>query len=420
MKENAASYYLKDSKNEKSKVETLIFLDFSYYRKRLRMSTKLSIAPCNWDSKAKLPKKSFMKYMELKEELSQCEKEAIESLNFYLEQGTIPEPRTLKARILGKTNLKHEAEILDFKERYIEFIEEKGIEVKELTLKKYRTLLLLIKEYEVKLTSSVRFDTIDSTFEKKFKHFLTTTRKQKTDTVSKYLECLKVYMEWALNKGYHKLIAFKGFKTPKTKPDVIYLTYNELTKLIDLNLQDNQRLAKVRDMFCFQCLTGQRFSDLARLRWNELIKNTSGQKEWHLFQQKGNKPKKLEILLVPDALSILNRYSNDSMNSLVFEEISNQKFNVYLKELGKLAGINDNVVDRRYCGKEAVIRSGPKYQFMTSHTARRTYVTISHQRGMDTKSIMNVTGHEDARTMHRYLGSHKAHTNNQALKAWMR
>ncbi|ALI99159.1 site-specific integrase [Rufibacter tibetensis] len=420
MKEKAVSFYLKDSTNEKSKVETLIFASFSYYGKRLRMSSGLSIAPNNWDSKTKLPKKSFMNYMEYKEKLGTWEKDALESFKTFTIKNTIPEPKSLKAHILGKKNLRHEAEILDFKERYADFFEEKSLEVKELTLKKYKTFIFLIKEFEAKHNTIVRFDTIDTLFEKHFKNYLTGTRKQKNDTVSKYMECLKVYLEWALQKGHHGVTTFKSFKTPKTKPQVIYLTYNEFGKLLDLDLTGNDRLSKVRDMFCFQCLTAQRFSDVANLKWGELVKNDNNELEWHLFQQKGNKQKKLEILLTPDALAILDIRSTSNKNDFVFERITNQKINVYLKELGKLAEINGHIVDRRYSGKKAVERSGPKYNFITTHTARRTYVTVSSQRGMNDKSIMDNTGHEDARTLHRYLGSDKIIRNKQMKSAWTR
>ncbi|QHL87936.1 tyrosine-type recombinase/integrase [Nibribacter ruber] len=420
MKEKVVSYFLKDSTNDKSKAGTLILASFSYFGKRLKMTTGLSIAPNNWDKKTKLPKKSFMNYMEYKAELGNFERVVLESYKFHIDKGIIPEPQTLKAHILGKRNLRHESEILDFKERYQDFLEEKGLEVKELTLKKYKTLIFLITEFEKKHNLSVRFDTVDTNFEKRFKNFLTGTRKQLTDTVSKYMECLKVYLDWALKKEYHNTTVFKGFKILKTKPKVVYLTYDELVKLLDLDLEGNERLAKVRDMFCFQCLTGQRFSDLMSLRWNELLNKESGELEWHLFQQKGNKPRKLEILITPDAVKILSRYSSTYKKDFVFDRISNQKFNLYLKELGQLAGIDEDVVDRRYCGKEAVSKSGPKYKRITSHTARRTYVTISHQRGMDEKAIMDTTGHEDLRTLHRYLGSNKERTHAQMNSAWTR
>ncbi|RNI23560.1 tyrosine-type recombinase/integrase [Rufibacter latericius] len=420
MKEKAVSFFLKDSTNDKSKVETLILASFSYHRRRLKITSELSIAPNNWDKKTKLPKKSFMNYMEYKVKLGNRESEILESYNFFIDKGIIPEPQTLKAHILSKKNLRHEAEILDFKERYEEFLEEKALDVKELTLKKYKTLILLIKEFEKKHNVTVRFETIDTNFEKRFKNFLTGAKKQLNDTVSKYMECLKVYLDWTLKKEYHNTTIFKGFKTPKTKPKVVYLTYEELIKLLDLDLEGNERLAKVRDTFCFQCLTGQRFSDLMALRWHELLKNETGELEWHLFQQKGNKPRKLEILITPDALNILSRHTSTNKKDFVFDRITNQKFNLYLKELGQLAGINEHVVDRRYCGKEAVLKSGPKYEFMTSHTARRTYVTISHQRGMDEKAIMDTTGHEDLRTLHRYLGSNKERTHSQMHNAWTR
>lgn len=419
MKEKQVHFYLKESTDPKSKDITPIFVNFSYHRVRLRMSTGISIAPNNWDFKTKFPKKSFADYLEYKETLNTFEKDILQSYKSFTDKGIIPSAKSLKESIQSRKTLKHESEILDFKERYTEFLTEKGLDVKELTLKKYKTLIDLIKEFESNAKYPIRFDTIDSNFEKRFKIYLTGTKKHQNDTVSKYLECLKVYMEWALHKGLHQTTFFKNFKTPKTKPAVIYLTYNELMLLSNLDLEGNERLSKVRDIFCFQCFTGQRFSDISNLRWKELIKFGNNEFEWHLFQQKGNKPTKVEIPILPEPLAILQRQNKTgTLNDYVFEKISNQKLNAYLKELCKLAGINERIVDRRYSGKKAVEKSGPKYKFISTHSARKTYVTVSHQRGMDYKAIMDITGHQDARTMNRYLGSSKLDTFEQMKKAW--
>ena len=56
--------------------------------------------------------------------------------------------------------------------------------------------------------------------------------------------------------------------------------------------------------------------------------------------------------------------------------ISDQKHNEQIKEIGRLAGIDDEVLLTKTRGgiRENII--GKKYEFITSHTARRSGATI--------------------------------------------
>ncbi|MHC2990517.1 hypothetical protein OB13_02555, partial [Pontibacter sp. HJ8] len=168
-----------------------------------------------------------------------------------------------------------------------------------------------------------------------------------------------------------------------------------------------------------QCLTGQRFSDVLNLEWRDIIRDSSGQLWWHLFQIKGNKPEMVEVPIVAPAEKILNNLSSQQSGAKVFQEISNQKLNVYIKELCELAGINSHINNVKYSGKKAVNLSGPKYKFISSHTARKTFVTISHHYGNMTKeAIRAVTGHANDKMLNVYLGKDTKYVMNEMHRAW--
>ena len=82
--------------------------------------------------------------------------------------------------------------------------------------------------------------------------------------------------------------------------------------------------------------------------------------------------------------------------------ISNQKTNIYLKELGEFAGINEPLLITKYRGVEVVEIKEPKYNLMTSHTARRTFVTLSLEKGMRPETVMEITGHKDYKMFKKY------------------
>lgn len=83
--------------------------------------------------------------------------------------------------------------------------------------------------------------------------------------------------------------------------------------------------------------------------------------------------------------------------------ISNQKFNEYIKEIGELAGIDSTVVmtDKINGKKQELIY--PKYELITTHTARRSFATNAYAAGLDIKNIMSITGHRTEVQFRKYI-----------------
>ncbi len=170
------------------------------------------------------------------------------------------------------------------------------------------------------------------------------------------------------------------------------LTEAELLSLFTLDLSEAMRLERARDLFCFGAFTGQRWSDISNVS-KEQIRSGA----WDFISTKTKKR-----IIVPlkgfaaSALTILEKYDYQ------FPIISAQKFNDYIKDAAKLAKIDSEVVIKRYSGREEVEFRAPKWQYVSSHMARRTFVTILLQRGVPATTIMKLTGHRDLRTLLKY------------------
>jgi integrase len=82
---------------------------------------------------------------------------------------------------------------------------------------------------------------------------------------------------------------------------------------------------------------------------------------------------------------------------------SNQKTNQYLKDIGQLAGLTESVLIVKYRGIEKVEFLEPKYKFIGTHTARRTFVTLCLEKGMRPETVMSITGHKDYKTFKKYI-----------------
>jgi hypothetical protein len=74
--------------------------------------------------------------------------------------------------------------------------------------------------------------------------------------------------------------------------------------------------------------------------------------------------------------------------------ISNQNFNVFIKEVCRLAGINVSTFVIRTVGGKKKRTTQPKYKFVSSHTARRHFATNAYKTGVPSLAIMSMTGHK--------------------------
>jgi len=414
MKNISVTFYLKD---KNSKNFTPIFYSVNT-AKRTRKSTGLSIEPIKWNHKKGFPKTSCSEYTFLEIKLKELEKAITAYWDVCLKQSIDPTPEGIAKSLQNKDEAKNETKKLNFFERADEFISFKEESQKELTVKKYRTLFNTLKEFEKFTKFKISFGTINESFEAKFKIFSSTVKQHLNDTIDKNLVNLKVFMNWSLKHKYHNAIDYKYFGIKKNNNDPISLSLDGLKKLINLDLQHNLRLSRVRDMFCLQCLTGQRFSDINDFKWTDIIKDSKGNEYWKVYQKKGDNPEPVEVPLINLSKVILKKQVRKENNDLVFNKISNQKYNDYIEELCQNAGINDFISIKKYSYKTLNNYSGEKWGFISSHSARRTFVTVGDELGIPIKVIMKITGHRDYKTLKRYLGTSKGYVNAQFSNAW--
>ena len=294
-----------------------------------------------------------------------------------------------------------------FMDIYDEFLMIKRQEVTKPSILKLKRVKALLQEYEKANRENLDFDKINPLFFSKFNSFLIEQKRMLNNTASKNIQFLKTFLIWANNNGYTTNTSYKSFKGKSEANEVIYLTEDELMTLYNLDLNE-ERLQRVRDIFCFQCFTGVRYSDIENISRDDIKGST-----WRIRVQKTHQL--LEIPLNQFAISILAKY-NEYPKPL--PTISNQKMNKYLKELCKIAKIDEPVKLVRYKGKQREEKSYKKYEVIGTHTARRTFISLSLQKGMKPDVIMAITGHSTYRMMQRYLKIADEHKREEMDKVW--
>ena len=230
--------------------------------------------------------------------------------------------------------------------------------------------------------------------------FLSKVKKMKNTSVDKQLDFLRWFFRWTLAKRFHDVNDFETFrpKLKKTRNRVVFLTKDELEKLKNyVAPEDRKNLERVRDVFLFQCCTGLRYSDVYNLRRCDVHEDYID-----VTTIKTNDT--LRIELNEESKSILDRYKN-----IAFEKdkalpvISNPKMNDSLHDLCRLAGINEMVRKTYFRGKERIDEVKPKWEFVGSHTGRRTFICHALSMGIPPEIVMKWTGHSDYKAMKPYI-----------------
>jgi len=236
------------------------------------------------------------------------------------------------------------------------------------------------------------FNDIDKTFYDKFVSYLITNKNYSVNTYGRAIKFFKTILYDAANKGINKNFAFiKSMQGVTEQADSIYLTESELSTIYNLNLTAKPHLDRVRDLFLIGCWTGLRFSDFSEIKPEDVRENRI-----RVLTQKTKQ--RVTIPANPIVKSILLKY-----NYQLPTAISNQKFNEYIKDVVKIAEINEQYVKRITKQGKSQKTSKPKYEFVGSHTARRSFATNMFLKGIPSALIMGITGHATEKEFLKYI-----------------
>lgn len=397
-------------KEPRSTNDTLVFLVFRYGNNRVKYSTNEKINPKYWnkDTHRARETKQFPGYSNFNHRLETIEDTAKDVFRQYQNnndhrQPTVEEFRELLQQRFNPTTSGNEKTLFGFIER---FIEEAKTRVNEKTgkpfssgIKKgYNQTLNVLKDFQQKKRKRIDFDTIDLNFYNEFTEYMATEKKYAINNIGKHIKTLKTFLNDATERGYNSNFAFKmkKFKTFNVPVENIYLNETELDELLKLDLTDEPRYDKVRDLFLVGCWTGLRFSDFSNIK----PENIDGD-FIEITTQKTAEP--VVIPIHSTVKKIMRKYKGQYENSLP-PAISSQKMNDYLKEIGKkLDTLKIPVSTSNTKGGLYVTTTKPKHDLITTHTARRSFASNLYIEGFPTATIMKITGHKTERAFMKYI-----------------
>ena len=102
--------------------------------------------------------------------------------------------------------------------------------------------------------------------------------------------------------------------------------------------------------------------------------------------------------------AILDKYKDIPFkDNKALPNYTNQAMNRDLKELCKLAEINDPIRITSYKGNVRIDEIHPKWELVGTHTGRRSFVVNALSLGIPPNVVMKWTGHSDYKAMKPYI-----------------
>lgn len=203
------------------------------------------------------------------------------------------------------------------------------------------------------------------------------------NSVRQYAAKLKAVLnlyneEVELPKDYNKILSVKNVRSTN-----VWLTDEELERIITYAPKNtNEQL--VRTQFLIGAFTGCRHSDYTRLNNRNIV---------------GGMISYVSLKTKTHATVPLKPIVKELLTNLPKEEVSDPTFNNNIRNICRKAGITEAVKVFK-AGKEV---EGEKWEFVSSHTARRSFATNLYLRGADLYSISQMMGHASVEMTQNYL-----------------
>ncbi|GAA3969487.1 site-specific integrase [Hymenobacter antarcticus] len=379
---------------------TPLFAFLSFSGKRVKVYAGRSIHPKQWDaSEQKALTRGYPSNGALNDWLDLMRMRLTKCYDTHAAAGTMPTADELRALALPEDTEAAAPEPTpeptparpDLLTTFSNWIENRGLTQSPNTVRTYRTCLRHLRDMQRIERYAIDFDTVSHGFGEKFARYLLTKRNLIDSVINKNLFRIKHFLVWAQENGYPVVVEPKQFRWQHQEPEILTLTRAEVQRLADLDLNSHPALDNARALFLIGVYTGLRFSDVAALKPEHIQPD-----RLRLTTQKTRTT--LTVPVRPEAQPLLARVIAGTLRP-----IANQKLNGHLKELAQLAGIEAPTERVRYAGGQRRAHTAPKYEFVTTHTARRTFVTLALEAGVRPEVVMRITGYKSLAAFRRYV-----------------
>lgn len=399
---------------------------------RYLTSTGLKIAPAKWDNDKQQARRGTsnangMTWAAINSALARMADFFSTYENDCITNNTPPDIDQMKAEFAKNFGRRRATEVtqqvmteeVSFWDHFKMFVDEVG-ETNQWTVSTYQKFAALKKHLKGwRKRRQLTFEDFSEAGFNDFIAFLRDEKQMKNSSIGNQIGFVKWFLRWAYAKGFHSNRTFQVYmpKLKNAQKKVVFLDWEELMTvynyvvppngtsitLTDANGKQYQKIVhdaaaieKSRDIFCFCCFTSLRYSDAHNLKHSNIDGNV-------MTLTTIKTADTISIELNKYALAILEKYKQPVKGDFVFPSITNQRMNIYVKDLCELCEINQFITRTHFRGSERVDETMPKFELIGTHTGRRTFICNALMLGIPAEIVMKWTGHSDYKTMKPYI-----------------
>ena len=268
------------------------------------------------------------------------------------------------------------------------------------TIRTYKSLYRIVKTYETDISKRLYLDSFDKYTAESFTRYLKIDKQYSDNYCGQILKLLKIILRDAEKSGFriHPYSNYiESFKQKSSDRIIHILNPIEIKAIKSLGEIPADYLDSYKWLLIGLSI-GQRISDLLALSPSNIRKAPTGL-YIDILQQK---TKKAVTVGVSDPMVI------HLLENKFPRVVSQVNFNNHIKEICKIAGINELVSGFKNNPKtrRKEIVTAPKYEFVTSHIMRRSFASNYYGK-IETPLLMNITGHSKESTFLTYIGTHQ-------------
>lgn len=395
-----------------------IWVTITFLNERLRFSTYLTVAPKLWDDERQAVRTTYNRQgvpeaSTVNGLLAKIRGEVSRALLVITSNGEQPTAAALKEELAAfMATLRPEPEKRNtegaesFLAAFDRFKTERASRIGE---RRGLVLVAFRQHLAAFVADSGKPLTVDGVTVQAYESFLAYLYRAglRPSSARNHCKVFRMLGRWVSERG-SVAVPYTSFRLPSDNPpEVIALTEGELSSIEKVDLSHNRRLGLARDLFLLECYTGLRFSDAVALTYDNV--NTA---EGVLDVVSQKTKERVRIPLHSRLLALLKAYE------MTAPKMANAELNRLVKRVAAIAGVTEPVRVMKYDGEQGKRHTVPKCEAITTHTGRRTFITVMLRRGVLPEDVMKISGHKDYKSFQRYIDANERRAAENVKNAW--
>lgn len=369
----------KDATGKLISAECPVFMSVTFGGKRIITGTGVKVNMNGWDPDLQRVQSSYPGYQSLNNTLESLQEIAVKTMEALENSGNEVNSAGFR-QLFQQLKPRYSSGFFDL---FFQFMESNSASWSSSTYRKVRSLYNLLREFEDQSGYSISFHNLNAQFLERFVTFCS-EKGYKSSTIYKTVNNLVWFLNWATHMGYNVYQEYRQFYKLMDAPEVnsqmpLFLQWDELMRLNEY-AWDNRKMERVRDLFCFMCFAGLRFSELQNLKKEDM-------KPGEVVVRKpggGVRFIPLNRYAAPIHLKYQNKFY---LNNTAFPSMSIITMNKYLRIIGKDIGLTRTVFSASV-GEDG----SPLYRRLTAGSAVNTFIRNALELEVPLEVISRFTG----------------------------